>query len=87
VILNKTCTRCNKTKLLKEFDRKKENKKDGRKSWCKVCSSNHNKHVWANGKGDNDKAIISADPRKFLNHWLKDVQNPKSKTDILLILI
>ncbi len=79
MILDKTCTRCNKTKLLEEFDRKKENKKDGRKSWCKVCSSNHNKHVWANGKGNNDKAIISADPRKFFNHWLKDVQNPKSK--------
>ena len=26
-----------------------------------------------------NKAIISADPRKFFNHWLKDVQNPKSK--------
>ena len=66
MIVDKVCTRCNKTKSLKEFDRKKENKTDGHKSWCKVCSSNHNKHVWANGKGDRDKAIISADLVSFL---------------------
>ena len=79
MIVDKTCTRCKRIKPLEEFDRKKENKVDGRKSWCKVCSSKHSKQVWINGKGDKDKAKISADPRKFFNHWLKDVQNPKSK--------
>jgi len=78
-IVDKRCTRCNRYKRLEEFDRKKENKTDGRKSWCKVCSSRHNKHVWTNGKGDRDKAAISADPRKFFNHWLKDAKNKKSK--------
>ena len=78
MIVNKTCTRCNKTKLLEEFDRKKENKKYGRKSWCKVCASKHGKQVWINGKGDRDKAAISASPTKFFNHWLKDVQRPRN---------
>jgi hypothetical protein len=78
-IVDKRCTRCNTYKRLEEFDRKKENKTHGRKSWCKVCSSKHNKARWTDGKGDRDKATISADPRKFFNHWLKDVQNPKSK--------
>ncbi len=77
-VIDKRCTRCNTYKRLEQFDRKKENKIDGRKSWCKVCSSRHNKHVWTNGKGDKDKAAISADPRKFFNHWLKDAQNKKS---------
>ena len=79
IIKEKSCTRCKRVKPLNQFDRKKENKIDGRKSWCKVCSSRHNKHVWANGKGDRDKAAISADPRKFFNHWLKDAKNGKNR--------
>jgi hypothetical protein len=77
-IVDKRCTRCNTYKRLEEFDRKKENKTDGRKSWCKVCSSKHSKRVWMNGKGDRDKAAISASPAKFFNHWLKDIQRPKN---------
>ena len=79
-LIEKSCTRCKRVKPLNQFDRKKENKIDGRKSWCKVCSSRHNKHVWVNGKGDRDKAIISADPRKFFNHWLKDAKNGKNRS-------
>jgi hypothetical protein len=79
IIKEKSCTRCKRVKPLNQFDRKKENKIDGRKSWCKVCASRHNKHVWTNGKGDKDKAAISADPRKFFNHWLKDAKNGKNK--------
>ena len=66
----KTCTRCKKIKAVELFDRKAANKIDGRKSWCKECSSKHSIKVWSGYKKDKDNASLSASPYKFLKHWL-----------------
>lgn len=79
IIKEKSCTRCKRVKLLDQFDRKKENKTDGHKSWCKVCAKKHNQTVWKAGKGDKDKKRISASPREFLTHWIRNVKKPNSR--------
>ena len=71
IIKEKSCTRCKRVKTLDQFDRKKENKIDGRKSWCKVCAKKHNQTVWKAGKGDKDKKRISASPREFLTFLIQ----------------
>ena len=77
--MQKKCTRCNQIKYLELFDRKKENKTDGRKSWCKECSSKHSKAVWSAYKRDKDHEALSASPYKFLKHWLINVKKPNKR--------
>ena len=77
--MQKKCTRCNQVKDLELFDRKKENKTDGRKSWCKQCSSKHSKTVWSSYKRDKDHEALSASPYKFLKHWLINVKKPNKR--------
>ena len=72
--MQKKCTRCNRIKNVELFDRKKENKTDGRKSWCKECSSKHSKTVWSAYKRDKDNEAFSASPEKFLKQWLLKVR-------------
>ena len=72
--MQKKCTRCNRIKNVELFDRKKENKTDGRKSWCKECSSKHSKTVWSAYKRDKDNEAFSASPDKFLKQWLLKVR-------------
>tara|TARA_R110000822_G_scaffold92738_4_gene213880 strand:+ start:585 stop:1118 length:534 start_codon:yes stop_codon:yes gene_type:complete len=73
-ITTKTCTRCKKIKAVELFDKKAANKTDGRKSWCKECSSKHSAKVWSAYKKDKDNASLSASPYKFLKHWLCDIR-------------
>tara|TARA_R100001163_G_C5054606_1_gene191140 strand:- start:398 stop:913 length:516 start_codon:yes stop_codon:yes gene_type:complete len=72
--MDKKCTRCNHIKNVELFDRKTENKTDGRKSWCKECASKHGKAVWSAYKRDKDHEALSASPEKFLKHWLLKVR-------------
>ena len=77
--MQKKCTRCNKIKDLELFDRKKENKTDGRKSWCKECASKHSKTVWSAYKRDKDHEALSASRYQFLKHWLINVKKPNKR--------
>lgn len=66
VLKEKNCPKCKQIKAIEDFSKDKH-KASGFKSWCKICSSNHNK-VWRKNN-----------PEKVKNQYLKWGQSEKGK--------
>jgi hypothetical protein len=67
----KRCSNCETTKPLDEFNKDNKNKKDGRFSWCRNCTSKINT-AWRREQGQKEKSFKRTEEDKILlEHNLK----------------